>query len=279
MKNTKYILILISLLLGNFHSIQAQLDTYNTFNVTANGKFYELSYIINVQGKGPIIGPRDYVKFHLVTTTEDDSVLKSSYDDLPLVKEMSTDEYTYADQGFMKEMLFKLREGDSATFIVNSSDLFEAIKRPRPRFIKPGSNLKYIFKILDIQNIQQVEVDKKQRLFELKKIDEEPIAKYAAKNLQGAKKTYSGIWYQIHYQGEGDFAIEDDVVAIRFKGSLLDGTVFNSSDRTGRLFEFPVNKGFVIKGLDEAMLLLKKGAKATFIIPSYLAYLQVVGSC
>ncbi|NJO02209.1 MAG: hypothetical protein HC880_11435 [Bacteroidia bacterium] len=96
--------------------------------------------------------------------------------------------------------------------------------------------------------------------------------KYVAKQLPEAKRTYSGIWYKIDYQGEGDFAVEDDVVAIRYEGKLLDGTLFSSSDRDGRLLEFPVNKGFVIKGMDEAMLLLKKGAKASFIIPAYLAY-------
>lgn len=270
MMNTKKILILISLI-ASISTGQAQ-DTYNSMTVSANGNYYTIRYKINDDQLGRDIALEDYVKFHLVTTTEEDSVLKSSYREKPFVKQISTDKPRYVNQGFIQEMLLKLKEGDSATFLVNADDLFEAIKKPRPPFIKSGSNLKYIFKVLEIQNAEEVKQDKRQVVYEQKKLDEEPIAQYVAKNLPDAKKTYSGIWYKIHYQGEGDFATENDVVAIRYTGKLLDGTVFNSSDREGRLFEFPVNQGFVIKGLDEAILLLKQGAKATFIIPSYLAY-------
>ena len=182
--------------------------------------------------------------FHLVTTTENDSVLKTTYPDRPLTKEISVEDYRYADKGFMEEMLLQMSEGDSAVFFVKAKDLFRAIKRKRPAFIPEHSTLKYYLKIIKLKNEQEVKRDADQVVFQQLKKEEKVIAPYVAKNFPQAKRTYSGIWYNFDYQGEGDFAQEDDVVAIKYTCSYLDGKVLSSSDRDGRLFEFPVNKGF-----------------------------------
>jgi FKBP-type peptidyl-prolyl cis-trans isomerase FkpA len=267
---THSIAFIVSILMSSFAFGQ-----YQSLSVNANGIFYEVQYVIHKKQKKDArkVLRRDFVTFHLETRTEKDSVLKSTFKTQePIVKEISIEEYKYSDKGFMEDMLLKLQVGDSATFLVDSESLFEAIKRPRPAFIQQGSKVKYIVKVLKAQNDVEVNADEQGVLFKKKKVDEKIIAEYVAKNMQGAKKTYSGIWYNIHQQGEGDFAVIDDVVAIEYTGKFLDGKVFNSSERDGRLLEFPVGAGFVIKGLDEVMLLMKKGAKATFVIPSYLAY-------
>ncbi|NJL15201.1 MAG: hypothetical protein HC913_20800 [Microscillaceae bacterium] len=105
-------------------------------------------------------------------------------------------------------------------------------------------------------------------------MDEKQIAQFVSKNLPGAKKTYSGIWYTLEYQGEGAFAQVDDIVALRYTARFLDGKTFGSSDTEGELYEFPVGHGLSLLALDEIMLLLREGAKGTFVIPSYLAYGQ-----
>ncbi len=259
--------------LGLCLKTQAQSSGFSSLPVEANGEFYQIQYKIHPNSNsGKKIALKDFVKFHLVTMTESDSVLKTTYPDQPLVKEISTRDYPYVTEGFIKDMLLKLSEGDSATFLVQADDLFEAIKRKRPDFIASGSRLKYVFKILEIQGFGEVKKDEEALIFEQRKIDEKIIARYVAKNMDDAKRTFNGMWYQIHHQGEGDFALEDDVVAIRYTLRLLNGEIIANSDRDGRLFEFPVNKGFVISGLDQALLLLKEGASATFVMPSYLAF-------
>ena len=61
-------------------------------------------------------------------------------------------------------------------------------------------------------------------------------------------------------------------VKVHYKGMLLDGTVFDSSYKRNQPIEFTLGIGQVIKGWDEGISLLGVGDKASFIIPSDLAY-------
>ena len=61
-------------------------------------------------------------------------------------------------------------------------------------------------------------------------------------------------------------------VKVHYKGMLLDGTVFDSSYQRNQPIEFTLGVGQVIKGWDEGISLLGIGDKASFIIPSDLAY-------
>jgi len=89
-----------------------------------------------------------------------------------------------------------------------------------------------------------------------------------------ATKTESGLMYLMNKEGQGATPSAGDVVKVHYTGSLLDGTVFDSSVDRGTPIEFPVGVGRVIKGWDEGISLLSEGAKATLIIPSELAYGQ-----
>lgn len=85
-------------------------------------------------------------------------------------------------------------------------------------------------------------------------------------------KTESGLQLKITNPGQGEFPKPGDNVTAHYTGKLLDGTIFDSSIQRGTPFSFEVGTGQVIKGWDEGFQLLKKGAKATFIIPANLAY-------
>ena len=63
-----------------------------------------------------------------------------------------------------------------------------------------------------------------------------------------------------------------DRVAVHYEGSLLDGTVFDSSVQRGEPIEFLLGVGQVIPGWDEGIQLLRVGDKARLLIPSELAY-------
>ena len=66
--------------------------------------------------------------------------------------------------------------------------------------------------------------------------------------------------------------IQGQNVSVHYKGSLLDGTVFDSSYNRNAPIDFALGVGQVIKGWDEGIALLSKGSKAIFIIPSDLGY-------
>lgn len=92
----------------------------------------------------------------------------------------------------------------------------------------------------------------------------------ANKGKQGVVTTASGLQYQILQQGTGATPKETDKVTVHYKGTLADGTVFDSSYDRGQPAQFIVNQ--VIPGWVEALQLLKVGSKARLFIPPALAY-------
>lgn len=72
--------------------------------------------------------------------------------------------------------------------------------------------------------------------------------------------------------GVGENATAGKTVSVHYKGTLTDGKQFDSSYDRNQPIEFPLGQGRVIKGWDEGIALLNKGAKAKLIIPYWLAY-------
>ncbi len=111
------------------------------------------------------------------------------------------------------------------------------------------------------------------------KIDDDILTAYFKKNKIKATKTASGLYYVIHKKGEGETAKKGAKVGMNYLGRFLDGKKFDGNiDENyvpveGRqVLSFNVGVGMVIKGWDEGILLLSKGARATLYIPSHLAY-------
>ena len=90
--------------------------------------------------------------------------------------------------------------------------------------------------------------------------------------VKGMKKTASGLYYTITKEGEGKYPPKGANVFVHYRGTLVDGTVFDSSYQRDQPIEFSVGVGQVIPGWDEGILLLNKGAAARFVIPSHLGY-------
>ena len=104
-----------------------------------------------------------------------------------------------------------------------------------------------------------------------------PAAKKKAEELleelaTGFDKTDSGLRYQIIQKGDGAKAEKGNTVSVHYKGSLPDGTVFDSSYKRNQPIDFPLGMGHVIPGWDEGIALLQVGDKARFVIPPYLGY-------
>jgi len=85
------------------------------------------------------------------------------------------------------------------------------------------------------------------------------------------KTTASGLKYQVLKQGAGTVSPKPtDKVNVHYHGTLLNGTVFDSSVERGQPISFPLNR--VIKGWTEGLQLMKVGDKFKFEIPPDLAY-------
>jgi FKBP-type peptidyl-prolyl cis-trans isomerase len=104
--------------------------------------------------------------------------------------------------------------------------------------------------------------------------NEKAGAEYLAANKKkpGWSETASGLQYKVVKQGSGDKAKPTDTVVVHYKGTLINGTEFDSSYKRNEPATFPVNR--VIPGWTEALQLMNVGSKYQLAIPSKLAYGQ-----
>jgi len=104
--------------------------------------------------------------------------------------------------------------------------------------------------------------------------DEAAVAGIAYRKEFGAKDgvttTASGLQYEVITAAEGKSPTAEDEVKVHYHGTLIDGTMFDSSVERGEPVSFPL--GGVIAGWTEGLQLMSVGSKFRFVIPSYLAY-------
>src|SRR3954454_3329300 len=118
----------------------------------------------------------------------------------------------------------------------------------------------------------QFEKDMEQKQKQLGEKNKTEGTKFLEENKKkaGVKTTASGLQYKVEKEGTGAQPKATDMVTVNYRGTLVDGTEFDSSYKRGQPATFPVNG--VIKGWTEALQLMKKGAKYKLFIPSALAY-------
>lgn len=117
-----------------------------------------------------------------------------------------------------------------------------------------------------IQELQKV------RLATVMEREKKAGAAYADKaaGQKGATKTPSGMVYAPLKAGSGASPAATDTVKVHYKGTLIDGTVFDSSTARGEPATFPLNQ--VIRCWTEGLQLMKAGGKSRLVCPSDLAY-------
>ncbi|MGZ4966610.1 MAG: FKBP-type peptidyl-prolyl cis-trans isomerase [Chthoniobacterales bacterium] len=90
------------------------------------------------------------------------------------------------------------------------------------------------------------------------------------KNKEGVKTSTTGLQFKVLKEGTGPTPQLTDTVVTNYRGTLIDGTEFDSSYKRNEPTSFPVNR--VIKGWTEALQMMKVGSKYQLFIPSSLAY-------
>jgi len=126
-----------------------------------------------------------------------------------------------------------------------------------------------------VQSFQkQAQAKAQQQRMEKGEENQQKGEEFLAENLEkeGVKETDSGLQYKVLEEGSGVSPDSTDRVRVNYEGTLIDGTVFDSSYERGEPVTFPLNR--VIPGWTEGLQLMKEGAKYKFFIPGTLAYGQ-----
>lgn len=218
-----------------------------------------VEYIIHKSGSGAQLKLGDTILLNVVQRLND-SILGTSRErngGMPVPALISKPMMKYD----LMEGLAMLHEGDSATFIIP----IDSLPEPRPPFGKKGDKIKVTFTVVGkFSAAKQEETDAK------------IIKDYLTKNNLTATPE-NGVYIAVKQEGTGAQPQAGDTVSVYYTGKLLDGKVFDSNMDTSRPgphepIKFAVGRGFVIKGWDNGISSLKKGTKATLVIPSGLAY-------
>ena len=102
------------------------------------------------------------------------------------------------------------------------------------------------------------------------KVQQTFAAQQQEKKKEGVKETASGLQFKVVKEGTGAKPGKEDTVVVHYKGTLMDGTVFDSSYERGKPLTFPLNR--VIPGWTEALQLMSVGSVYQVYLPSELGY-------
>lgn len=119
------------------------------------------------------------------------------------------------------------------------------------------------------QDVTARQQEKRKELAERNKKDGEAFLE-ANKKKKGIKTLPSGLQYKVLAEGKGKSPKATDKVSVHYRGTLIDGTEFDSSHKRGQPATFVLNQ--VVKGWTEGVQLMKEGGKVELFLPSELAY-------
>jgi FKBP-type peptidyl-prolyl cis-trans isomerase FkpA len=102
------------------------------------------------------------------------------------------------------------------------------------------------------------------------RIDRQKILDFIARNGLDAQETESGLFYVIEEPGEGEHPAGNSIITVHYKGYLLNGYIFDSTEDIGEPFIYRLSS--MIKGWQEGIPLFKKDGKGKLLVPSHLGY-------
>lgn len=239
-------------------------------------------YITHTKGSGDKAEKGDYVKFSFQVVGSDSSVIQGgqSPENYPAIQ-VPKEGQTQSTPNPIIDIFEAAQVGDSVSVFMP----IDSMKQPNPAF----ANMEYIKYVITVKDITSEEDYMKEEeakraeaaaRMEAMKAKEAEIADIAQETLKAykanklaVKKTDSGLKYFIHEEGSGPVAKQGETANVNYYGLLVsDGSSFDNSYKRGNVFSFNAGTGAVIKGWDEALLMLPSGTKASLFIPADLAY-------
>ncbi len=177
-------------------------------------------------------------------------------------------------KGDIYEAFAMLHKGDSATFIINANDFFKkTAKYPKtPEGIDSTSMMYFDVKLLKSESLEARQKEEKAKADKLRGEEPGKLQAYLTNNKVTTLPSASGIYVITHTQGAGRAIQKTDFVKINLTVSSIEGKkIFSTLDKNHPL-TFEYGQPFDTKGFEEAVGTLKKGSKATVVVPSAMGF-------
>jgi FKBP-type peptidyl-prolyl cis-trans isomerase len=265
MKNLFNSLLLVVFTFG----ISIAKDDKPVFTKTSTGMQYYM--VSDIKGDKAEIGK--FVSIQISTFYKDSLIFDSrkNNDGKAITFPLSASRYN----GDLSEAIQMMSPGDSLISKVLVDSIIAGKQKVQP-WMKPGGIVTYYIKLESVKTQEQINAERNADNAVQNKVDDGTLNEYFTKNNIKPLKTASGLYYVITKQGAGPNAKNDQTVYVNYTGHLLNGNVFDSNVdpkfNHQEPFSFMLGRSRVIRGWDEGLTLLNKGAKATLYIPSSLAY-------
>lgn len=237
-----------------------------------------LYYAIHESNSGPKAQLGQILQMDMSYRFPEDSVIFRNTDyDAPIFLKLQESEY----KGDIYEALGLLAQNDSASFVFEAESFFLVTLRSgqMPPFIGPKDKIFVDIRLhkifteeeFDAYQAEEQEAFVQQQELAFAKEDQDLKAYLKANNINTPAQE-SGLIIIEKTKGRGAKPQAGQMVKVHYRGTLLDGTVFDSSFERNQPIEFQLGTQQVIRGWDEGISKLQVGSKATLIVPSYLAY-------
>ncbi|MGZ5283046.1 MAG: FKBP-type peptidyl-prolyl cis-trans isomerase [Bacteroidia bacterium] len=262
----KILRLLFTFLLIPFLAINIQAQNKKPYTVSADGVKYKLHKDV----KGAVAKEGAIVEMNIINRNAKDSVIFNTYETgSPLTLQVGKPEY----KGDLMYGMMLLSVGDSATFWFDIDSIRDF--EPIPGVLDKGTLMQYTVKIEGIYTAEEFKIHQAQAVKKQLKTDSLAIMKYLSDNkIKNYKRTASGLYYIIDAEGADKKLkpVNGQKVKVHYTGTFLNGKKFDSSRDRNMPLEFSLGIGQVIRGWDEGIALLSKGARGRLFIPSALGY-------
>lgn len=256
---------IVSLIILSFTSCSEQAK-YPGFSKGRHGIYYKLQKIGEFTEKAR---PGDYVTADITYKTMGDSVFFTGRRKLQLTKPQF--------KGDITDCMMMLSEKESATFIISASGFFHnTIQSELPSFLHEGDMMKVTIDIDEIQTEEMYLKEKEAFLHWIEDFgDYEKVLleQFLDQEKLPVEPEKNGMYRFLLREGSGKRIEPGDTITINYEGKFLNGKFFDSTIKRNQPFQFVYGTEWqVIKGLEDALSLMREGEKSLFILPSEIAF-------
>ncbi len=239
---------------------------YPGFRRAGHGIYYQLHTIGEDENRAR---QGDFITVNLVYKTMNDSVFFEAHRKFQLTGP--------AFEGSIDECFGMLSEKESATFIISADDFFgKTLQSDLPSFLQAGGKMKVTVDMMDIQTEAEYRKEKEAFLHWIEDFGEYEkviLRQFIEEEKLPVELMASGIYFIHLVPGTGKKVELGDTITVNYEGRFLNGKFFDSTIKRNQPFQFVYGTEWqVVKGLEEAIGMMREGEKSLVILPSDLAF-------